>query len=166
MATPFLYLLPPAARAIYPYVVAGVRRGLSSRAIEQSIRQAGLSVSRGRTILPLMSKLKVIEQQGQNIRFVAKANTINVNKLPESITRLRREFSYTVRINGTAPDGSVIERYMTISTDRANLTPGDIESMAEDMVNQAGGNYALQDVSARLQSGVRSSSNLPPLSQL
>lgn len=163
MPVPFLSLLPSTARLAYPFVLSGVKRGLSSRAIEQTIRSAGLRISRSGSILPMMRRLKAIELAGRNIRFIGKRNTINVNKLPESITRLRRAYSYNVRVQGADSFGNPIDRFVTVSTDNNQLSPGDIETAAEDLVGLDGQSGHVIDATATIQEGTRQSTITSPL---
>lgn len=157
MATPFLYTFGRSALAAYPFILRGTRQGLSSRAIESAIRASGLPISRGRTILPIMRRLEQLEAAGRAIRFIPKSNTINVDRLPEAITRLRREFSYSVRVTGIDPSGRTTSRFVTVSTDNPGLTPGEIEQLAADAVGPDGGSGPMMQVQATLQSGVRRS---------
>ena len=161
MALPFLTTLSLSARTAYPFVLSGVRQGLSSRSIEKMIRGAGLPISRTRSILPMMRHLNRLEAAGRNIRNIPKANTINVGKLPEALTRLRREFSYQVRIRGVDAFGNPIDRFLTVATDNPRLSPGDIEAAAESMVGSQGQSETVFEVAATLQSGVRQASGVP-----
>lgn len=155
MPSPFLSLFPATARQAYPFIQAGVSRGLSSRAIEQTIRGAGLSISRARSILPIMRELQKIQAYGLAIRNIGKDRAIGVDRLPESLTRLRRQFSYTVRVQGRDSFGNLIDRYVTVATDKRTLTPGQIEAAAEGMVGATGQSGHVMDVRATLQSGAR-----------
>lgn len=133
---------------------------MSSRGIERSIRAAGLRVSRSHTILPMMAAIRGLEAAGSAIRFIPKGNVINVNKLPFAITNTRRAFSYRVRLRGFYPNGEQIERFITISSDRGDLTPGQIESMAQDAVDLGGANYPFQLSEVTLQHGMQAVSPL------
>ena len=155
MALPLLYTLPATARAAYPFILAGTRRGLSSRAIERTIRDAGLSISRTRSILPLMSEIKLAERAARNIKFTNLNATINVNRLPQAITMLRREYSYVVRIKGISPGGQLIDRHTTVSTDRNNMTRAEIEDIARQSAEDEGQSDTLQEIEVQLESGQR-----------
>lgn len=155
MAGPLLSAFPKSARAAFPFIQSGVRRGLSTRAIEQSIRKAGIPVSRARTIVPLARELRAIEQAGRNIRNIGKTRTINVDRLPLAVTRQRRRYAFIVRITGIDAEQGLIERHVTVSTDRKKITPEELEAAAEQMALGEGESGSLQDVSATLQFGTR-----------
>ena len=155
MPLPLLATLPKTARIAYPIIQAGTRRGLSSRAIERIVRQAGLSISRGRSILPIMRAVQAIEVAGANIRFIPKLLRINVFRLPTSLTFIRRNFSFTVRVVGRDIFGNLIDRFVTVSTDRTLVTPAEIEAAADNLVSEEGQSDTLVEVESTLQSGVQ-----------
>lgn len=155
MPIPLLATLSQTARIAYPIIQAGTRRGLSSRAIERTVRQAGLQISRGRSILPIMRQVQAIEAAGAAIRFIPKSLHVNTSKLPLSLTDIRREFSFTVRVRGVDAFGNLIDRHVTVSTDRALITPGEIEDAADFLVSQEGQSDTLVEVTSTLQSGVQ-----------
>lgn len=155
MPVPLLTTLPASARIAYPIIQAGARRGLSSRAIERIVRQSGLSISRGRSILPIMRETLAIERAGANIRFVPKSLTINTARLPLALTNIRRNFSFVVRVVGRDALGNLIDRHVTVSTDRSIVTPGEIEEAADNLVSQEGQSDTLMEVTSTLQFGVQ-----------
>lgn len=134
MAVPFLLLLPPSARLAYDFIRSGFRQGLSSRAIESVLRNNGLSISRGRSILPLMRKFREIDKASANIRNIGKSRVPNVGKYPEALTPIRRQYSHLVRVGTTRIDGETRESFITVATDRADLTVGEIETLAVEAV--------------------------------
>lgn len=155
MALPLLLTLPKTARIAFPIIQAGTRRGLSSRAIESIVRQAGLSISRGRSILPIMREVQAIEAAGANIRFIPKHLTINTARLPLALTDIRRDFSFSVRVRGRDAFGNLIDRHVTVSTDRTLITPGEIEEAADFLVSAEGQSETLAEVTSTLQTGVQ-----------
>ena len=155
MPLPLLSTLPASARIAYPIIQAGARRGLSSRAIERIVRQSGLTISRGRSILPIMRQTLAIERAGANIRFVPKSLTINTSRLPLALTNIRRNFSFVVRVVGRDALGNLIDRHLTVSTDRSLITPGEIEEAADRMVAEEGQSDTLTEITSTLQFGVQ-----------
>jgi hypothetical protein len=133
---------------------------LSTRAIEQTVRDAGLEISRSRSIVPLRQAILAEEAAGANVRFIPKGLTINTERLPEALTPLRRQFSYQVRITGVDQFGSPVLRRVTVSTDRRTLTPNDIEELAGELVSEEGQSDTLDQVEAQLEFGRRNP--LPP----
>ena len=155
MAIPLLLTLSATARLAYPFIVSGVRSGLSSRSIEKLVRGAGLPISRSRSILPLMRALKKIDTHAGNLRFTPKGLGFNTNLLPESVTDIRRNLSYTYTVTGTDPKGKFIELAITISTDNDRITAGELDSLVEDIVT-SGNNYAvLEDITITLDFGIK-----------
>ena len=156
MAIPFLATLPATARAAYPIILSGVERGLSSRAIERTVRAAGLQISRSRSILPLRREILARQASGRNVRFIPKGNRIDVNKLPYAITRTSKNYAHYVTYKSRSPEGVLKEMAITISTDRDDLTPGMVEQMAHHLIERWSG-YNLTDPSSiMLSHSVRS----------
>lgn len=155
MPLPLLELLPATARAAYPYIVAATRRGLSSRQIETFVRAEIGPISRGRSILPLMRAIRERDAIASSVRFIPKGRTINVDRLPASLTTIRRNYSFTVHVSGRDLFGRLIEREVTVTTDRRSITPGEIEEAARELVSEGGQSPTLTEVGATLQSGIR-----------
>lgn len=107
MAIPLAAALSATARAALPIIKAGVARGLSSRAIQDTIR-AGLGRGiRRQTLFDLIRAEKAIDRAGAALRFVGLDKMPNVARLPRSITRLRRRYSFVVRVTGQLLDAGV-----------------------------------------------------------
>lgn len=151
---PILSTLPKTARVAYPIIQTGVRRGLSTRAIERAVRAAGLPISRS-SILPIRRAILGIEKVGRNLRNVKSAGVINTRRLPESITRIATRYSYTVRIRGRDIQGNVTERYIQVLTDESRLTRGEIESRAVDIINDNTSQYGILEAQATIIEGVQ-----------
>lgn len=155
MAIPLLYQLPKTARVAYPIIASGTRRGLSSRAIERTIREAGLPISRTRSIIPIMQSIREAEIAGRNIRFTPKSANIDLNVLPPALTNLRKGYSLNVRVRGRGSQG-FIERYVTVTTDRSFITPAEVESRALTLVEGSeASSDQLEDVEVVIDSGQR-----------
>lgn len=155
MALPFISTLSKSARTLYPSVLSGVRRGLSSRAIEQSIRKAGFSVSRSRTILPMMRAIAEVEKRGAAVRHVGLERSINVSRLPVSLTPLRRKYSYTVRVRGLNAAGEIIEQFLTFSTNSSTIKRSTIEDRTREVAKTGQSGEALDDIEVTLVHGMR-----------
>lgn len=155
MAISFLYTLPATARPAYTFILAGTRRGLSSRQIEDSIRAAGLSISRGRTIVPLMRELRKIEAQGAALRFIGLDKVVNVERLPEALTPIRRKYSFSVRTHEAIAGIEQSERFVTVATDRSTLRRGEIEDLAREAVDARAERYDYELTETTLVGGVQ-----------
>jgi len=130
MFNPLVSLLPKSARRALPIITGGVARGLSSRAITQSILDAGIKISRGRSVLPAMRIIKKLETQGKNVQFVANRNVINTRRLPPAITQTKSKYTYRVRVNGINALGDPDVRYQYVSTDSDRMTPEMVQDEA------------------------------------
>jgi len=157
MPLPYLSTLSSAARSLYPMVVSGVRQGLSSRAIERSIRNAGFSVSRGRTLLPMMRAIREVERQGAAVRHVGLTTSINTNRLPVSLVPMRRRYAYTVRVRGLNAAGELVDQYLTYMTNSSTIKRSTIESRVMDIAQTGQSGETLEDIEVTLVHGMRAS---------
>tara|TARA_Y100000310_G_scaffold181737_3_gene181751 strand:- start:2866 stop:3195 length:330 start_codon:yes stop_codon:yes gene_type:complete len=103
----------------------------------------------------MMSKLRTLEAQGGAVRFIPKTRTIDVSRLPESLTPIRRAFSYIVRVRGRDEFAQIVDRLVTVTTDRKLMTPGEIEEVAESYQADREHYETLSEVKVTLQSGMR-----------
>lgn len=152
---PLLALLPKSARQALPIIQGGVARGLSSRAITQSILEAGIKISRGRSVLPAMRAIKKLEQQGANVQFVGQRNRVNVNRLPPAITNTKRQYTYRVRVTGINQLGEAVEQYIHVSTDLDNLTRGMIQDEAMRLIENRDNYDRILETDAFLEHGMQ-----------
>lgn len=157
MAIPFLLTLTRSARLVYPHIIGGVRRGLSANAIERSIRNAGLRITRISTLNPLIARIKAIERHGASLRFANKRFTIRTQLLPESLTDIRQKYSYTYRVSGTNELGDIVSRFVTVTTDNAALTVAELDESARSLVVVGSISDSLSDVEVVMDFGVRRS---------
>jgi len=155
MAIPFLSTLSKSARTIYPQVLSGVKQGLSSRAIERSIRAAGFPVSRSRTLLPMMRAITEVERRGAAVKNIGLNRSINVNRLPVSLTPLRRRYSYTVRVRGINSVGDIVDQYLTYSTNSSTILRKTIEERVLEIASTGQSGEALEDIQTTLVHGTR-----------
>lgn len=153
MALAFLQTLPKTARAAYPIIRRGVAEGLSSRVIEQRVRQAGLQISRSRSILPMMRYIKILEGQGRGVRFVSPSNTINAKRLPPAINAMNTQYRYRLALNQRQGNQVLPYKIVTVSTDNPNLTPQMIKDQALSIVNDNPQNYPVDGLEVALEFG-------------
>lgn len=128
---------------------------MSSRAIERSIRRAGLPINRGEDILPIIRNVQSLEAAGANIKFIGKDKIINTERLPPAITRIRRNYSFRVKIIGTDPSGTKTEKIITYSTDNRNITPRMIEDETLELMNDEQRYGFLEDMTATVEFGMQ-----------
>ena len=104
-------------------IQSGVAKGMPSRAITRSIQEAGIKISRSRSVLPAMRAIREAELYGQRVRNVPSQNRINLRRLPAANVQLKKRYRYRIRIDGTGPDGKPAKRHIFVSTDRSAITP-------------------------------------------
>lgn len=160
MAIKLLYTLTASARRAYPFIVSGARKGLSTRAIERTIRSKGIPITRVSTLNPIVERLREIEIHGANIRFTNLDKTIDTIKLPESITDIRKKYSYTYRVQGTNRIGVKSDRMVIVATDNPGLTRRELDSLAEELVSEESASDRWHDVTVQLEFGLRRDATL------
>ena len=153
MANPLFNTLPKSARQALPIIQGGVARGLSSRAITQSILEAGIKISRGRSVLPAMRALKQLEAQGQAVKFISGSNRINTRRLPPAVTDLKKAYRYRVRLEGLDQLGQASVRHIFITTDDPNFTPNMIKDEARRAIAGRADAYGSSEIQLFLERG-------------
>ena len=154
MVAPFLLRQSPRARRASPIIRRGVREGISSRALTGILQRAGLGIRR-QTLLDLMRLIEgeiaiapILSALGLNRRP-------NPLRLPPAITKIRRAFSFTVRVRGADSDtGIETEQFVTVTTDTL-LTRGEIEALAEQAIESDLSRYKIIVSEFLLTGGVR-----------
>jgi len=143
------------AKQALPLIRGGVTKGLSSRAISTAIKATfGKSVRRS-TLLSIIKQYKNIDTIGAQLKFLPRLSRPNPLRLPTALTKLRRKYSFVVRIRGHI-EGTLerIEQMITISTDTI-LSRGEMEDIAESVIADDGDRYPIVDTTATLLSGIQ-----------
>jgi hypothetical protein len=153
VAASFLSLLPKSARAAYPIIRRGHREGLSSRAIERRVRQAGLTISRGRSILPIMRALDRLETQGRNVRFVPAQNIVNVKRLPPAITDIQKQYQYRIQVISPQLIAADETLYLHLATNNPVMTPTMIKDEMFDLMREDPERYKLEGAELFIEYG-------------
>ena len=153
MAYSFLAGFPATARAAFPIIRRGVAEGLSSSVIEQRVRDAGLQISRSRSIVPIRKALIKLEAQGRGVRFVSPANTINVKRLPPAITAMSKQYRYRLAYSGIDPNGRFVEGFTSYVTDDGNLTPQTIKDRMLNSMRENPEMYPLDNIDIQVEFG-------------
>ena len=127
----FLSTVSKAARTAYPVIQRAVREGLSYRAIQSAIREElGRGISN--TVLgQLIQRERGLVAYGVNIEGMRDDRRLNINRLPEALTRQRKLASFVVELEGIDANGRKAIRRVTVSSDEA-LTPNEIRDLAEE----------------------------------
>ncbi len=155
MALPFAAILNALARQALPLIQGGVQRGLSSTAISDTLKTTfGKSIRRA-TLLNIIRRYKAVKTQGAQLKFLPRLSRPNPLRLPPALTKIRRKYSFVVRLLGNI-EGTLerIEQMVTISTDKI-LTRAQMEDIAMSIVADNGDRYPIIDVEATLMSGVQ-----------
>jgi hypothetical protein len=141
-------------RAAEPFIRSGARRDATFREIAGAIRAGGLRIGNER-LLDALQRERTIVEHGRALRFLGRQQRPAVERLPESLTRLRREFSFAVDVEGTLiATGATRVQAVTVSTD-AVLTRQEIEDEALVAVARGESRYGLQATSATIRFGMR-----------
>lgn len=120
----------PAAASI---IWRGVSKGLSGRVIHEQLREAGVRMSRTRTLAPIMREMSQAIATGRSISRMAGATRPADLSLPHNIRTQGKRYSYTVRLFGRDPNGRFANRWVTVTSNRHDLTLDEIREAAQDM---------------------------------
>jgi hypothetical protein len=151
---PLLDTLSAIARQAFPFIVRGVREGLSSNAIGRLLSESGFGIRR-QTLLDLVRAQKGVQTAGAALRFLRQNAIPNPNRLPEALTTIRRAFSFTVEVRGRSLETDErVTQHVTVTTDRL-LTRREIEELAGEAVERAGDRYGFEQEEAVLIGGLK-----------
>lgn len=153
MPIPFIRTLPKSARQALPIIQAGVARGLSSRAITKTIQDAGIKISRGRSVLPTMRFLKQLEAEGRAVADIPGSRKINTRRLPPAAVDLEKAYRYRVRLEGLDPAKQASVKHLFITTDDPNFTPNMIKDAARRAIEGRADSYELSEIQPFLEYG-------------
>ena len=149
--------LSPAIRRVQPFIKSGVRRGLSASEIGRVLRKTGQGVRRT-DLLAAVRHEKGIEVSSNRLSSIRKDRMFNPASLSEAATKIRRQFSFTVRVRGIHTESKKpITKFVTVTTDTI-LTRGQIEDAAEKLVTDRLKDSKATVESSLLVEGVRSGS--------
>jgi len=127
---PLIAKLNSAQRAAYSFFTGAVARNLG---MNETIRQwskigPGIRKTAG---LDLYRYIAGTVKSGSDIQATRKDFYPDINRMPESRTNIRREYSYNVRLDmRNTVSGERFSKNMTVSSDR-NMRIRDIESEAQ-----------------------------------
>ncbi|MFQ6006780.1 MAG: hypothetical protein ACE5OQ_14910 [Woeseia sp.] len=102
-----------------------------------------------------MRELRAIEAHAANLRFVPKNLTINTARLPHSLTRMNKQFAFWMRVRGRDAFGNLVDRHVTVSTDRRIISPQELEDTATQFVSEEGQSDTLTEATALLDFAVQ-----------
>lgn len=152
---PFIATLAPRIRALLPIIEGGVSRGISSRNINQAIKDATGKGIKRQTLLDVIRKISGVQAKHSQLKFLNARSIPNINRLPEALTKIRRRLSFRIAVRGLLIDtGEEMIQHVTLTMDNP-LSRGAMETMAIDLVNDAKDRYGLEIQDSTLISGVR-----------
>lgn len=155
MAAPLALRLTRRVRQLLPTIESGVAAGLSSRAINAAITRATGTGIRRQTLLDIMRSIRQIETVGESLQFVRFDRVPNPDRTPLALTRIRRRFGSTVRLQGRlVTTGESVTMHVQVTHDEP-LTRGEIELAALGFVDDDPEGYGLDIDRALLVRQVR-----------
>ena len=154
MASPLIASLSATARKAYPIIQRGVAEGLSSRALQSVLANAGLGIRR-QTLLDVMRAEQGMVTKSSQLQSLGMDRTPNPDRLPEALTKQRRQYSFRVQV-GTYYDvnGEESAAYVSVATDSL-LTRAQIEEKALAALEESDSQYGVVITSIKLVGGTR-----------
>jgi len=159
MATPFaISLMPASVRQAWPFIEAGVSRGLSSAQITRTIQAGGIKTSASSVLQGVRLQKRLIQKQTAALKAGIN-KPINPSNLPIAITNIKRNLSFEIQLNMlTTGTGKLKKRFITVSTDNLRFTPEQLIDEAMDMMNNREGCTGEVALSGTVIGGKRSPS--------
>ena len=110
---------------------------------------------RRQTLLDIIRAERGVIQSGNQLRNIRRGFVPDPRRLPEAITKIRRSFSFVVRITGTdVSTGASITQNVTVALDKP-LTRSQIESIAVDFIGADFERYGLNIEEVLLVEGLK-----------
>jgi len=132
---------------VYSAVEGAVARGFGLNATQNLLRSAGMGIRREQ-IGQLVDYFSGVTKAGYDISKVRRDYFPNVDKFPDALTTLRREYSYTVRLGKTGELdelGKPVYNYVTVTSDESMRVQGILDE-AESYYDESAENYPVEDV--------------------
>lgn len=154
MPPPLLSTLGARAREAFPIIQRGVREGLSANAILTVLRSQNLGIRR-QTLLDIVRAEQGVISSGRQLRSLRRDLFPDPRRLPDALTKLRRPFSFTVRLRGfDLGTGESIDQNISVSLDNV-LPRGEIESRAVNFIDADTERYGIAITDVLLLRGVK-----------
>lgn len=106
---------PENLRVGFSFIVHGVREGISSNRIIETLKTAGLGARR-QTVLDVIRAVKEDLRAFQDVSRIQPRILPTLARIPDARTDIRRTFSYRFHID-ELQDGQLVRRNVTLSTD-------------------------------------------------
>lgn len=115
---PLLAGVSARARLQFPIIQRAVREGLGTAQIQSLLQATALGGIRRTDLLSIVRGVRGIQTAGAQLRFLNRNTTPDPRRIPEALTKIRRAFSFTVRIRGVdVSTGESIERFVQVVLD-------------------------------------------------
>lgn len=138
-----LAALSRAARAAWPLIQAGVRGGIPTRQIGELLQSFSLNLRPGELSIIARAE-RAIQRLGADLRFLNRNQSPAIERIPEALSKIRRQFSFTVEVRGTlTATGSPFSQLVTVTSSR-NLTRAEMEELAISAVASNGERYGME----------------------
>lgn len=149
--------LARSARMALPAIARGVREGFSIARIGEAVRGGGIRIAND-SLRALVAAEREIWRAGNALKFLNLSSRPNPRNLPQALTSLRRQYSFTVEVQGTLiQTGKAITQNVTVTTDSL-LTRRQIQDLAVSAVESSRARYGISVDRAMLVRGVKAGS--------
>ena len=143
------------ARRQFPIIRRAVREGLSTNQIQTLLRATELGGIRRTDLLALVRGERGIREAGAQLRFLTRNSVPDPRRIPEALTKMRRSFSFTVRIRGVdVTTGTTIERFVNVSLNNP-ASRNTIEQIGFDFSQPEPGQYGFAVTEVLLVSAIK-----------
>ena len=154
MPPPLLSTLSQRARTAFPIIRGGVARGLSANSIQSLLRGQDLGIRRT-DLLAIIRAERGIELAAGGLRTMRRNRTPDPRQLPDASTKIRRAFSFEVRIKGfDLNTGADTTQFVTVVLDDP-LTRAEIENLALSLIDAQAERYGFAVTEVLLVRGVK-----------
>ena len=142
------------ARQALPIIRGGVRRGIGADALYRSLRSRFPGLLR-REVREIGRAERLLLSRSADLRFMRRDFRPDPSRLAPSVTALRRQYSFQVRVRGFQVEtGEAVEDWITVSTDEL-LTREEIEDVAQGYLESAPERYQVESYETLLVAGAR-----------
>lgn len=154
MPLPLLSTLNPRQRRAFPIIQGGVARGLSGNQIQSVLRSQDLGINNV-VLQRIIRAERGINIAAGRLRTIGRNDVPDPRRLPDSITKIRRAFSFEVKISGfDLETGADVTQFVTVSLDDP-LTRGEIENLALSLIDAQAERYGFAVTDVLLHEGLK-----------
>jgi len=151
---PLISTLNDRQRRAFPIIQGGVSRGLAGNEIQRVLRLQNLGINNV-VLQRIIRAEKGVEIAGARLRSIPRHLTPDPRRLPDALTRIRRAFSFTVKVSGfDLTTGEDFTQFVAVALDDV-MTRGEIENLALGLVERDRDRYGFAVTDVILQIGVK-----------